>query len=83
MSERQCPECGGELGLAVRPARHQDANGGLVAATSLSTLWRCSTCGRAFTAEQVREGKRQRSKALRQAWRFISWQRPWAPVGAK
>ena len=62
MHEPQCPECGGELGLAVRPRREQGANDGPVSATILSTLWRCSTCGGAFTAEQVREGKRKRSK---------------------
>ena len=64
MAERQCPECGGELGLAVRPSRSETANGGATSATSLSTRWRCSTCGRAFTAEQVRQGKRIRLKAL-------------------
>jgi len=58
MSERQCPECGGELGLAVRPSRAESATAG--ATTSLSTRWRCSTCGCAFTAEQVRQGNRVR-----------------------
>jgi len=65
MTERQCPECGGELGLAVRPGGRQGTDGGPAPATTLSTLWRCSTCGHAFTSEQVREGKRQRSKALK------------------
>jgi hypothetical protein len=60
MTERQCPSCGGELGLAVRPSRRDGPQDG--PATSLSTQWQCSTCGGAFTAEQVRAAKLQRSK---------------------
>ena len=66
MTERQCPECGGELGLAVRPSRLQDA-AGTTSSTTLSTRWSCSTCGRAFTAQEVRQGNRERAKAHKPA----------------
>lgn len=63
MPERQCPECGGELGLALRPSQPETANLAAPYAVTRSSLWRCSTCGHTFTAEQVRHGKRVRSKA--------------------
>jgi DNA-directed RNA polymerase subunit RPC12/RpoP len=54
MTERQCPECGSELVLARRP----DGLLGVGIKPRPSTYWRCSICGRGFTAEQVRESKR-------------------------
>ncbi len=53
MTQRQCPDCDGELVLARRP----DNQGPGVEARP-STYWRCSICGSGFTAEQVRENKR-------------------------
>jgi len=71
MQKRECSECGGELVLAVRanqPQNHpQMGNDGPSLVTSAFTSWRCSTCGCAFTAAQLREDKRGRSKAAQHA----------------
>jgi len=63
MQKRECSQCGGELVLAVRPNQPQTNSDGPSLLTSAFTSWRCSTCGSAFTAAQLREGKRGRSKA--------------------
>jgi DNA-directed RNA polymerase subunit RPC12/RpoP len=66
MQKRECSECGGELVLAVRPNQPQTTtNDGPSLLTSAFTSWRCGTCGAAFTAAQLREDKRGRSKAER------------------
>jgi DNA-directed RNA polymerase subunit RPC12/RpoP len=57
MIQRQCPECGSELVLARRPDNQQEPG----TALRPSTYWRCSICGRGFTAEQIRESKRAKS----------------------
>jgi hypothetical protein len=54
MVQRQCPECNGELVLA----RRRDNQHGPGSETPSSTYWRCSICGGAFSAEQIRENKR-------------------------
>ena len=59
MIQRQCPECSSELVRARRPTT-QHVPG--IAALS-SPGWRCSVCGREFTAEQIRESKRTKSTA--------------------
>jgi hypothetical protein len=63
MQKRECSECGGELVLAVRASQPQTSNDGPSLGASAFTSWRCSTCGCAFTAAQLREDKRERSKA--------------------
>ena len=62
MAKRECSKCGGELVLAVRPNQSQSGNDGSSLVTSAFTSWRCGTCGCAFTAAQLREDKRERSK---------------------
>ena len=59
MSQRQCPECGGELVLA----RRSDGQGGGFNAHPSNYL-RCSICGGEFTAEQIRENKRTKESAV-------------------
>jgi hypothetical protein len=59
MSQRQCPECGGELVLA----RRSDEQGGIFNARPSNYL-RCSICGGEFTAEQIRENKRSKQHAV-------------------
>ena len=54
MIPRECPECGSELMLARRPDNQHAP--GIVGVPP--TYWRCSICGGAFTAEQLRERKR-------------------------
>jgi DNA-directed RNA polymerase subunit RPC12/RpoP len=54
MIQRHCPECGSELVLA----RHPDSQNGPGIVRTPRTYWRCSTCGRWFTAEQIRENQR-------------------------
>jgi DNA-directed RNA polymerase subunit RPC12/RpoP len=63
MTQRQCPECNSELVLARRPDNQHGP--GMVAGPS--TYWRCSTCGRGFSAEQIRESKRARDGAIKTA----------------
>jgi len=71
MQKRECSECGGELVLAVRVNQPQNqpqiGNDGPSLVTSAFTSWRCGTCGCAFTAAQLREGKRERSRAAQPA----------------
>jgi len=57
MTQRQCPECGSELVLTRRP----DSQPGPGMTPNPSTYWRCSVCGRGFTAEQIRKDKRAKS----------------------
>jgi uncharacterized protein with PIN domain len=57
MTQRQCPECGSELVLTRRPEGQTEPQ----MAPSPSTYWRCSVCGRGFTAEQIRQHKRSKS----------------------
>jgi uncharacterized protein with PIN domain len=57
MTQRQCPECSSELVLTRRPEGQSEP----VMAPSPSTYWRCSVCGRGFTAEQIRQDKRAKS----------------------
>jgi DNA-directed RNA polymerase subunit RPC12/RpoP len=54
MIQRLCPECGSELVLSRRP----DSQNGSEIVRNPRTYWRCGTCGRSFTAEQIRENKR-------------------------
>jgi DNA-directed RNA polymerase subunit RPC12/RpoP len=54
MIQRHCPECGSELVLS-RPPDSQIGSG---IVRTPRNYWRCSTCGRSFTAEQIRESKR-------------------------
>src|SRR5260370_36293071 len=68
MAKRECSQCGGELVLAVRANQPQTNNDGPSLLTSAFTSWRCGTCGSAFTAAQLREDKRGRSKATEPAW---------------
>src|ERR1700687_3015162 len=67
MAKRECSQCGGELVLAVRANQPQTNNDGPSLLTSAFTSWRCGTCGSAFTAAQLREDKRGRSKSPEQA----------------
>jgi hypothetical protein len=50
------------LVLAVRSNQPQPAHVESSQLSSASTNWRCSTCGSAFTAAQLREDKRERDK---------------------
>jgi hypothetical protein len=59
MTQRQCPDCSGELVLARRP-ENRNAPGAI---SSPSTYWRCSICGGAFTAEQIRDNKRAKARS--------------------
>jgi ribosomal protein S27AE len=67
MQKRECSECGGELVLAVRVNQPQTTGDAPSLITSAFTNWRCSTCGCSFTAAQLREGKRERSRAAQPA----------------
>jgi hypothetical protein len=64
MQKRECSECGGELVLAVRGNQSPTSQGPSLV-TSAVTSWRCGTCGSAFSAAQLREDKRERTKAER------------------
>jgi len=70
MQKRECSDCGGELVLAVRANQSQTTNDGTSLVTSAFTSWRCGTCGSAFTAAQLREDKRGKSKAAERVWAF-------------
>jgi hypothetical protein len=61
MEKRQCIGCGGELVMAFRPSENSRYDPG---AAKPNAKWRCSTCGQAFTAEQLRAYKRDRSKVV-------------------
>lgn len=60
MIQRQCPECDSELVRARLPTVQ------VVPGTAPlpSSAWRCSVCGRGFTAEQIRESKRLKALAI-------------------
>jgi hypothetical protein len=62
MITRQCLECGGELVMAFRPSENIRLRPG----AGSNAKWRCSTCGQAFTAEQLRANKRTNSKVVEQ-----------------
>jgi hypothetical protein len=59
MQKRECSDCGGDLVLAVR-GNQIATNQGPGLLTSAVTSWRCSTCGSAFSAAQLRVDKRER-----------------------
>jgi uncharacterized protein with PIN domain len=63
MIQRRCPECNGELTLTRLPD-HQHGPGILAGSAN---YWRCSICGRGFTAEQIRKNKRDKSAPVAQA----------------
>jgi len=66
MQKRECSKCGGELVLAVRANQSQASHDVPTLLANSFTSWRCGTCGCAFTAAQLREDKRERSRmALR------------------
>jgi hypothetical protein len=67
MAKRQCLECGGELVMAFRPSENGRIDPGSGNLAKQNAKWRCSTCGNAFTAEQLRADKRNGTKALEQA----------------
>lgn len=58
---RHCLDCGGELVMAFHPTENGRLDPG-----AANAKWRCSTCGHAFTAEQLRANKRASSKLAEQ-----------------
>lgn len=64
MAKRICLECGGELVMAFRPSQSGHLGPGNLIKPNAN--WRCSTCGHAFTAEQLRGDKRAGTKAIGQ-----------------
>jgi ribosomal protein S27AE len=66
MARRQCLECGGELVMAFHPNDGPRLGPGAENRRPSST-WRCSTCGNAFTAEQLRAGRRASARIVEQA----------------
>jgi ribosomal protein S27AE len=62
MAKRQCLECGGELVMAFRPSENSGPGAGSLMRPNAK--WRCSTCGHAFTAEQLRAEKRASAKMV-------------------
>lgn len=62
MEKRKCLGCGGELVMAFRPSEN-----GRIGPLAGNAKWRCSTCGQAFTAEELRADKRASLKAVGQA----------------
>jgi DNA-directed RNA polymerase subunit RPC12/RpoP len=66
MQKRECSDCGGDLVLAVR-GNQAPTNQSPSLVTSAITSWRCSTCGSAFSAAQLRLNKRERLKATARA----------------
>jgi ribosomal protein S27AE len=62
MAKRQCLECGGELVMSFHPS--ENGRTGLVPS---SAAWRCGTCGHSYTAEQLRQTKRMKSKVVEPA----------------
>jgi ribosomal protein S27AE len=67
MGKRQCLECGGELVMAFHPSGIGRLSPGAEKLPRPNAKWRCSTCGQALTAEQLRADKRARSKVVDQA----------------
>jgi hypothetical protein len=70
MQKRECSKCGGELVLAMRANQSQAGHGELGLPVSSFTTWRCGTCGGAFSAAQLRDDKRERSRAAQHAVAF-------------
>jgi hypothetical protein len=66
MTKRHCLECGGELVMAFRPSKTGEAGLGRANAAGPNANWRCSTCGHAFSAEQLRASKRVASRVVEQ-----------------
>jgi hypothetical protein len=67
MAKRECIECRGELVLAFRSTesrRFSPVEGNLPRSNA---NWRCSTCGRSYSAEQLRVEKRASAKLATQA----------------
>jgi len=69
MAIRQCLQCGGELVLAFRPSEIGRPIPGTARVIKSNATWRCSTCGQAFTSDQLRSGKRATSRPVEQGWR--------------
>jgi hypothetical protein len=66
MGKRQCLGCGGELVMAFHPSDVGRLDPGTGMMTKATAKWRCSTCGQAFTAEQLRADKRATAKIVEQ-----------------
>jgi DNA-directed RNA polymerase subunit RPC12/RpoP len=64
MAKRQCLKCGGELVTAFRPSGNAVLTGSPKGSSKPFEKWRCSTCGNAFTTEQLRADKRTNSQAV-------------------
>ncbi len=63
MIQRKCPECSSEL---VR-AKIGDAQRASGIVPISSPGWRCSVCGREFTALQIRDSKRAKAAVAEHA----------------
>jgi len=61
MGKRHCLQCGGELVMSFRPSETGRLIPEAGGARTPNAKWRCSTCGQAFTAEQLRADKRANS----------------------
>jgi hypothetical protein len=70
MQKRECSKCGGELVLAMRANQPQAGHSEPGLPVSSFTTWRCGTCGGAFSAAQLRDDKRQRSRTAQHAAAF-------------
>jgi hypothetical protein len=66
MGKRHCLLCGGELVMSFRPSEVGRLNPEAENPHKPNTKWRCGTCGQAFTAEQLRAGKRANPTAVSQ-----------------
>ena len=64
MEMRRCLECAGELVMAFRPSENDRLGPSAGNLVRPSAKWRCSTCGQAFTAAQLRADKRANLKAV-------------------
>ena len=53
--------------MAFRPSEVGRLNPGTGILSKAIAKWRCSTCGQAFTAEQLRADKRAAAKVVGQA----------------
>ena len=66
MGIRQCLGCGGELVMAFRPSEIGRLIPGTEKVAKSTPTWRCSTCGQAFTSDQLRAGKRAALRPVEQ-----------------
>lgn len=64
MIKRLCADCGGELSQAISSGQQKELGDRSGLVKTAYTCWRCTTCGHTFTAEQARQGVRDRSKAI-------------------